>query len=64
MGIEASLFQELDEFKNITFGEIVWKSNWKELVDELGDAVQHWTKWGSKEADDGTAREKLFLAFG
>ena len=64
VGIEDSLFQELDEFENIAFGEIVWKSHWKELVDELGDAVQHWSERGSKEAEDWTAREKLLLAFG
>ena len=52
------------EFKNIAFGKIVWKSHWKELVDELGDAVQsHWSEWDCKEADDWTAREKLLLAF-
>ena len=61
VGVEVPLFQELNEFKNITFSEVVWKSHGKELVDELGDAVQHWSKWGSKEADDWTAREKLLL---
>ena len=64
VGIEDSLFQELDEFENIAFGEIVWKSHWKDLVDELGDAVQHWSKRGGEEADKWTAGEKLLLALG
>ena len=62
--VEVALFQELDEFKDVPFGQVVWESHWHQLVKELGDAVQHGSKWGGKEADDGTAREKLLLAFG
>ena len=32
VGVEVSLFQELNEFKNISFGKVVWKSHWKDLV--------------------------------
>ena len=64
VGVEVSLFQELNEFKNISFGKVVWKSHWKDLVDELGDAVQHWSERGGKEADNWTAGEKLLLALG
>ena len=39
MGVEVSLFQELDEFKNIPFGKVVWKSHRHQLVNELGDTV-------------------------
>ena len=64
VGVEVSLFQVLDEFKNIPFGKVVWKSHWQQLVNELGDTIQHGSKWGSEEADNWVAREKLFLAFG
>ena len=62
-GVKVSLFQKLNEFKYITFGQVVWKRRWKELVNELGDAVQHGSKWSSEEADNGTTGEELLLPF-
>ena len=64
VGIEVSLFQELDKFKDVSFGKVVWKSHWHHLVKELGDAVQHRSKWGCKEADNRSTREKVLLPFG
>ena len=64
VGIKVSLFQEVDELENISFGEVVWKGNGNDLVEEFGDAIQHRSKWGCEETDNWTAREKLLLAFG
>ena len=64
VGVEVALFQELDEFKDVSFSKVVWKSHWHHMVKELGDAVQHRSKWGCKEADNGSTREKLLLPFG
>ena len=61
--IKIALFQELDEFKDVSFGQVVWKSHWHHLIKEFGDAVQHWSEWGCKEADDRSTREKLLLPF-
>ena len=63
LGIKIALFQKLNKFENITFGQVVWKSRRKELVDELGDAVQHGSERSSEEAGNRTAREELLLPF-
>ena len=39
------------------------KCRWDELVDELGDAVEHRSKWCGVEAHDGATRTELFLPF-
>ena len=51
-GVKVTLLQKLNKFKNITFGQVVWESRWKELINELGDAVQHGSEWSGEEADD------------
>ena len=56
--------QELDEFKNVAFCQVVWKSRRDELIEKFGDAVEHGAEWSRKETDNGTSRPKLLLAFG
>ena len=54
---------ELSEFKNISFGQVVGKCCRDELVNELGDAAEHRSKWSGVEAHDGSTRAELFLPF-
>ena len=32
VGVEVALFQELDEFKDVSFSKVVWKSHWHHMV--------------------------------
>ena len=41
LSIKVPLFQKLDEFEHVAFGQVVWESRGNELVHELRDAVQH-----------------------
>ena len=65
LGVEVTLLEELNQFKDIAFGQVVGKCRWDELVDELGDAVEHRSKWCGVEAHDGATRlrTELFLPF-
>ena len=62
-GVKVFLFQELNEFKDITFGQVVWKCCRKKLVVELGDALQHGAERGSEEADNRATGMELLLSF-
>ena len=62
-GVKVALFQQLNEFINISFGQVMWERCREKLVDELGNPVQHGPERGSEEADDRTTREELLLPF-
>ena len=42
----------------------MWESSWKEVVYQLGDAIQHGSKWSCKEAHNGSSSQELFFPFG
>ena len=42
--VKIALPEELDKFKNIAFGQVVWKSCWNELIEKFGNAVEHGSK--------------------
>ena len=50
LGVKVPLFQKLDEFKHVAFGQVVWERRREEL-----DAVQHWSERSGVEADDWKA---------
>ena len=46
LSVKVPLFQKLDEFEHVAFGQVVWESRRDKLVDELRDAIQHGSKRG------------------
>ena len=62
--IKVGILEELDEIKYIAPCQVVGKRLGQKVVDQLGNAIQHWSKRCREEADNGSPGLELFLPFG
>ena len=62
--VEVGVLEILDEVENVSLCQVVRKSFRKEMVNHLGDAVQHGSERGCKEAHNGSSCQELLFPFG